>query len=73
MLSGCYYEKADYNKSIELSSYLIQMDSQNADAWYIRGLARIQLGNKNGAYTDLSQAAKLGHQDAKKVLATLGK
>lgn len=73
MLSGCYYEKADYNKSIELSSYLIQMDSQNADAWYIRGLARIQLGNKNGAYTDLSQAAKLGNQDAQKALATLKK
>ena len=34
---------------------------------------KIQTGNKNGAYTDLSQAAKLGHQDAKKVLATLGK
>ena len=49
------------------------MDSQNADAWYIRGLARIQLGNKNGAYTDLSQAAKLGNQDAQKALATLKK
>ena len=47
----------DFNKAIELNP-------NNAVAYYNRGLAKIHLGQKDNGCLDLSKAGELGHAKA---------
>lgn len=48
-----------YTKAIELSSREIQLQPDNADAYYHRGAARLRLADYPGAIEDATQAIKL--------------
>lgn len=48
-----------YTKAIELSSREIQLQPNNADAYYHRGAARLRLADYPGAIEDATQAIKL--------------
>lgn len=52
---------ADFTKVIEL-------DPQNASAYYNRGIAYERLGNKEESLNNIKEAARLGHEGAKRLL-----
>jgi tetratricopeptide (TPR) repeat protein len=55
---------ADYQGAVADLDISIQL-LPNAEAFYYRGRAKIQLGLKSEAYVDLQQAASMGYTDAK--------
>ena len=52
-----FSEIQDYNKAIELNPDF-------ADAYYNRGIAKYDLGDKNGSCLDWSKAGELGDETA---------
>lgn len=46
----------NYTRSVELSSRLIQLNQDDADAYYYRGAARFRLADYRGAIEDATQA-----------------
>lgn len=56
--------KADpyYTKAVELSSREIQLQPNNADAYYHRGAARLRLADYSGAIEDATKAIELDPQ-----------
>ncbi len=53
----CRGEIENYNKAIEINP-------KDADTYYNRGLAKIELGQKYSGCLDLSKAGDLGHSEA---------
>ena len=57
----------------ELDIIAIRIDSNLAEAYYNRGIARSKSGNKQAAIQDLSKAGELGLYDAYAVIKRLNK
>ena len=51
----------DYNGAISDYNKAIEINPNNAEAYYNRGFAKINLGQKDSGCLDLSKAGKLGH------------
>ncbi len=62
----------EYEKTIDDCTQAIELNPDHAHAYYNRGVARKQRGDKQGAISDFEQAARLywqqenteGHQDS---------
>jgi tetratricopeptide (TPR) repeat protein len=55
-----YVQKKDYSNAEEYFTRAIALDSNNAYAWYNRGLARIKMNQVQGAATDFVSAKRKG-------------
>ena len=64
---------AELSKAIDDYSIAIRIDSNLAEAYYNRGIARSKSGNKQAAIQDLSKAGELGLYDAYAVIKRLNK
>lgn len=72
-----YYKKGDYkscimdmSKAIEVSNKTVAGDSDTAGwPYYLRGLAKIKLGQKQDGCKDLSKAGELGTSEAYKAIS----
>ena len=58
------YGSADYTKAIKLSTDALKVNSKHAKAWALRGKAKKDMGDVDGAMSDLNKAltidSKLG-------------
>jgi Flp pilus assembly protein TadD len=54
----------DYNGAKTDFWKAIQIDPNNAEAYYGRGIAKYKLGDKSGACLDLRKAGELGYEKA---------
>lgn len=70
-ISNAKYQLKDFKGVIEECDFIIEMSPINIyskfdknDAFYWRGLAKIQLGQKDSGCLDLSKAGELGYSDA---------
>jgi regulator of sirC expression with transglutaminase-like and TPR domain len=54
------------------NSYTIKLTPENADAYYLRGLAYGSLGNRNQEIADMKIAARLGDKGAQDYLRKQG-
>ena len=63
----------ELSKAIDDYSIAIRIDSNLAEAYYNRGIARSKSGNKQAAIQDLSKAGELGLYDAYAVIKRLNK
>lgn len=58
---GTYHAfQQDYAKAIDYLTKAIALDSHLAEAYYNRGLARLQSGDRDGGIADLGKAGELG-------------
>lgn len=55
-----YFHIKDYPNTIKYSSSAIQYNPSDAEMWYIRGIAHLNLGAKKEAKSDFIKAAELG-------------
>ncbi len=62
------YELKDYKGAIKYYNKAIELNPNNAVAYYNRGLAKIHLGQKDNGCLDLSKAGELGHAKAYEVI-----
>ena len=53
------YGSADYAKVIKLTTQAVKADSDHAKAYALRGKAKKDMGDVDGAFADLNQAIKL--------------
>lgn len=60
-------EIGDYQGAIEDISFLINKD-QEASRYMERGIAKYNMGDSEGAFSDLNKAIELGSDEASKVL-----
>ncbi len=67
-----YAEIGDRWRAISDYDRAIQTNPDYADAYYNRGVARVQLGYDSLATEDMKTAAKLGSEEAKKLLRSQG-
>jgi len=58
------YDNKDYKGAIEDFNKAIELNPNDADAYYNRGDAKILLGQKDDGCLDYSKAAKLGYFQA---------
>jgi tetratricopeptide (TPR) repeat protein len=58
------YNLKDYRGAISDYSKAIEIDVKYAIAYYIRGLAKLKIGQKESGCLDLSKAGELGEADA---------
>ena len=54
------YELGDHKGAIVDYDEAIRLDSTNASTWHCRGLAKLGLGDEQGASADLNEAKNLG-------------
>ena len=59
----------DKKGAISDFSYAIQLDPNSSEAYYLRGLTKIALGQKNAGCLDLRKAGDLGYEKAFKAIA----
>ncbi|MEB3830011.1 tetratricopeptide repeat protein [Phormidium sp. CCY1219] len=59
MLGNMYLENEEYENAIGMYNSAIESQSEYAEAYMGRGIARARLGDKSGAIEDLRQAASL--------------
>ena len=57
-------EKGDYRGAIQDYNKAIEFKPKYFEAYYNRGIAKIQLGQKDSGCLDLSKAGELGYMDA---------
>lgn len=57
-----------YDKTLADCNKLIELDPGNADAYWHRAIAYAYLGGRNDSLADMRQAARLGHEEAIKLL-----
>jgi Flp pilus assembly protein TadD len=69
---GAYYKLGNYTQAIEDFDRAIEINPRYALAYNNRGVAYDGLGNHTRAIEDLRTAARLGCQDAKNFLGSLG-
>ncbi len=55
-----YYELKDYTPAMQCFSEVLRIDPEFGEAYYNRGLAYLQQGNRQQAFADLSKAGELG-------------
>ena len=55
------YNLQDYSDAISDYNKAIEINPDHAEAYYNRGIAKINLGQKDSGCLDLSKAGKLGH------------
>ena len=67
------YETRDYASAEECFSKALEINSELGQAYYNRGLSRMQLGKKEEAFNDFSKAGELGLQQGYRVLKSVGK
>lgn len=65
-LANLEYRLEHWSQADKFYTQIIQTESQLADPYYFRGLARLKLGNKTAGCQDLAQADKLGYGEATK-------
>lgn len=58
------YEQEQAQHLVERSTQILQRDRQNADAYYRRGIAYLQLEKLDSAIADFTEAIRLNAQDA---------
>lgn len=66
-----YYEYEDYRLAEESFSKAIEINEELGVAYYNRGLARMQLGKRNEAFSDFSKAGELGILQGYRVMKSL--
>jgi tetratricopeptide (TPR) repeat protein len=54
----------DHRGAIQDFTKAIELDPNKGEAYFGRGLAKIQLGDKNSGCLDLSKAGELGYEHA---------
>lgn len=59
MFGNMYLDNEEYENAIGMYNSAIESQSEYAEAYMGRGIARARLGNKSGAIEDLRQAASL--------------
>lgn len=63
LLADVYYTSGRYSEAIEVCDILIELDNENATAWYIKGFANAMLGNNELAISNWSTGLKYDPQD----------
>ncbi len=58
------YDLKDYKGAIQDYTKAIELNPKYADAYYNRGIAKIELGQKDNGCLDFSKAGELGHAEA---------
>lgn len=66
--ANCYDEMGRYQEAINDYDRCIKLDANNGVAYFNRGLAKIEVGDKTGACEDWRQALKLGVEEAKSAM-----
>ena len=64
-----YAKAKDHNGAIRDYTKAIELDPNDANAYYNRGVSKENLGDLNGACADWKKAAALGHKNAAKWVA----
>ena len=54
-----HYENKNFNKVIELTNEVIELDSEHVTAFYLRGAAKAEYEDWEGARSDLTTALRL--------------
>jgi tetratricopeptide (TPR) repeat protein len=62
-----YYKSGQISNAIDDANAYLKEDPHHAEMYYVRGLARVDLGKAEGL-TDLKLAADMGHPLAKNLL-----
>jgi tetratricopeptide (TPR) repeat protein len=70
--ANAYNSLGDHRHAIEDCDRAIEINPRRAVAYYNRGIAYGRLGNDSKAIEDLTTAARLGYQDARDFLRSLG-
>ena len=60
----CYLKTSTYQYASNDLSMALDLDPDDAESWYLRGNARISLGERDKAISDWHRAADLGSRDA---------
>lgn len=75
-----YYDRANfhalqdnYGRAIDDYTKALEIDNNLAEAWYNRGVSRINAGNRADGVKDLSRAGELGLYDAYSIIKQQGK
>jgi tetratricopeptide (TPR) repeat protein len=68
-LANLLFDEKNYPEAIRLYSSVIALLNNYPQAWYKRGLAEYNLGNKSAALTDLRQSASMGYKPAAEALS----
>lgn len=71
---GTYYaQRQEFTKSIEYLTKALQIDPRLPEAYFNRGLARLQSGDKEGSYEDFGKAGELGLYSAYSIIKSNSK
>lgn len=63
-----YAQHKDYTRAIDDYTRALELDQRLAEAWYNRGIVRLESGNRAEATADMSKAGELGIYDAYSVI-----
>lgn len=68
-LGVCYYKLGNYEEALEIYDAIVTMQPKNADAVFLRGAVRLQLGDTEGMQKDFSRAISLEPTDYDRLLS----
>ena len=63
MLSSVLYQQGRYSEVIDISDYLISRNRKNSNAWFIKGIAQVKLGNTASAIETWTAGLSINPQD----------
>lgn len=64
-LVSCYFIKSDYKNVIKYCNKILVKDVKNGMFYFYRGVAKIQIGEKDSGCSDLQESLNLDYQEAK--------
>lgn len=62
-LATAYYKSGEKQKAMEVYDAILALKSTEADAWFLRGTVKLELGNYEGAMADFDKAISLNSKD----------
>lgn len=72
LLASAYLQTKEYTKSVTNFDQAIAEGAATANNYHNRGVAKLQMGDREGCITDLKKALELNYEPARKQLESLG-